>query len=1206
MAQWNLSVQLRGQGTSLVTTLNRSARAARDLSSDLAETRREIGRLRTAARQPIRLKLEISSRGLRTQIRTAVREASSGQNATIPLKVNARGLRTSIRTAVRAAGAGNELTVPLRADARGLRTSIRNATRGASGQGLRVSVHLGNPRQLRREVAAAVRGGPRGYTINARVDIDNTAALAQIAALRAALAGINGTVNAGGGASSSAAGMSGMVKVGAIAAAVLAAVTVGAPIAAAVLTSTLPIGFAAVGAAALKSDQDVRDAFGRMKTSMSSSIIKAAQPIKPYLIDGMAQAAREVDKLQAPLSRVFGATGPLIEPLVKGLGNLAGEGLPGFERALQRSGPAMDAFAGALGDIGGGLGDMFDAMTEGNQANLAEAWTRLGEGLRLVLTEFGTMLGELTASEYALESVTEAFELVAGAIKFVSKAAQVLAPALSVILKWYNLIFDALNGGLDALLRAGEGFGLLWDRISGEGAPETAWKNLDLVGQAVASLSQNNTEAQGTTELFANAAKNAQKSLSEEKEAADALRESILALNDVNRSALDAQSAMEAAIDDAAAAARKNAGALEMVNGKLNLNSEAARTHYDALSQVASSTQEAAASTLESTGSWEAARQVYDRGRQQLIQTADAMGLTREQAIALADQILQPMHLTLDGPDEAVADLEMVQAKLRGTKGKTVTVDALTHDGQRALEELGFKIKRTKGKKVEITIPAGTPKAALNAIQRYIDSIRGKTVTITTRHVDVYTRTGTARTARGHGAQLKNADGSITDYYANGGITRQRGGVRHFAGGTENHIAQFAPAGSWRVWAEPETGGEAYIPLAPSKRGRSRHIAEETVRRLGGGPVQWMAEGGLSGFDYRPASFFTPSSIASDSRNRDGTFSIKAFTRNLDKSAKLASAWRRNLATVASRAGQDVSDALAAMGEDGVELTKKMATGSSKYLKAMSADLRALANAGKASLSEFTSQLKGAVKDQATFAANLSRLAGTGYGDLASMLAEQGDEDAATLAAQAVKSRSKASAANTQARAAAKSLSPEQVQHLVAIIAAVSSSKTGIHDVAARTGLGEDDIIATANRSTSQIKSALGSRASRFLTDLAKANKGLAYANGGIREGIYATHGGAVTFAEPSTGGEAFIPLGANKRANATRVLSEVAGRFGLGLTDAQAGQVVVIREQGPLVGQQTWNIGAGNSARETAREIERRDAYQLRRLARGGVGARS
>jgi TP901 family phage tail tape measure protein len=61
------------------------------------------------------------------------------------------------------------------------------------------------------------------------------------------------------------------------------------------------------------------------------------------------------------------------------------------------------------------------------------------------------------------------------------------------------------------------------------------------------------------------------------------------------------------------------------------------------------------------------------------------------------------------------------------------------------------------------------------------------------------------------------------------------GGAQSLAEGgvLEDHRAQIAPAGAWRVWAEPETGGEAYIPLAPSKRERSVGILRDVAERFG-------------------------------------------------------------------------------------------------------------------------------------------------------------------------------------------------------------------------------------------------------------------------------------------------------------------------------------------------------------------------------------
>ncbi|MFA9269201.1 MAG: hypothetical protein ACEQSX_00365 [Baekduiaceae bacterium] len=63
------------------------------------------------------------------------------------------------------------------------------------------------------------------------------------------------------------------------------------------------------------------------------------------------------------------------------------------------------------------------------------------------------------------------------------------------------------------------------------------------------------------------------------------------------------------------------------------------------------------------------------------------------------------------------------------------------------------------------------------------------------------------------------------------------------SGGVENHTAQIAAGGSMRLWAEPETGGEAYIPLAAAKRARSMAILRQVAGRFGVG-LTAMANGG--------------------------------------------------------------------------------------------------------------------------------------------------------------------------------------------------------------------------------------------------------------------------------------------------------------------------------------------------------------------------
>lgn len=79
------------------------------------------------------------------------------------------------------------------------------------------------------------------------------------------------------------------------------------------------------------------------------------------------------------------------------------------------------------------------------------------------------------------------------------------------------------------------------------------------------------------------------------------------------------------------------------------------------------------------------------------------------------------------------------------------------------------------------------------------------------------------------------------------------GGIyeKYAGGGIENHWPTIAMPGAnrVRVWAEPETRGEAYIPLADDwRRPRAKDVASETVHRLGG--VAFFEAGGFSGVDY--------------------------------------------------------------------------------------------------------------------------------------------------------------------------------------------------------------------------------------------------------------------------------------------------------------------------------------------------------------------
>ncbi|MGW7085012.1 PspA/IM30 family protein [Streptomyces sp. NPDC054871] len=210
--------------------------------------------------------------------------------------------------------------------------------------------------------------------------------------------------------------------------------------------------------------------------------------------------------------------------------------------------------------------------------------------------------------------------------------------------------------------------------------------------------------------LFGQQAQDVQAKLNAQKLSTDGLRQSIIALNEVNRAALDGRAGMEAAIDNAAKLTKKHANSLRMVRGELDLGSPKAREASAALTELARKTEGSVTAARESGRSWTYAKGQYDRGRAALIRSADAMGLTRGQAVRLADQILKTPNKTayLKG------NLQDLQGKLAAAKQKLRTVpDSRKAQVRAEIAQLQRQIRAAKGA---------------------IASVRGKSVTITTHY----------------------------------------------------------------------------------------------------------------------------------------------------------------------------------------------------------------------------------------------------------------------------------------------------------------------------------------------------------------------------------------------------------------------------------------------------------------------------------------
>lgn len=164
-----------------------------------------------------------------------------------------------------------------------------------------------------------------------------------------------------------------------------------------------------------------------------------------------------------------------------------------------------------------------------------------------------------------------------------------------------------------------------------------------------------------------------------------------------------------------------------------------------------------------------------------------------------------------------VARIQQAVTSIKGAAPKITITDLATGK----VATIDGKIQGLKGKTPTISI-SDKATSPIQGIKSWLDSLKDKTFTVTT-----------IQNTRDGG---KGANGGIVRSTSNmfgGSLSLAR--VKAFAnGGVEKHIAQISAGQTpYRVWSEPETGGEAYIPLSKAKRGRSTKILEEVAKMFG-------------------------------------------------------------------------------------------------------------------------------------------------------------------------------------------------------------------------------------------------------------------------------------------------------------------------------------------------------------------------------------
>ncbi|MEU3255963.1 hypothetical protein [Streptomyces sp. NPDC006997] len=411
-------------------------------------------------------------------------------------------------------------------------------------------------------------------------------------------------------------------------------------------------------------------------------------------------------------------------------------GLDALSSKSQKPRPDVDALATSITELGrsGKLSGEAVRVYGDDLSGLAESIQRVvdPEGLDQVQQFLTSLIGmDSTPVKNSKDEINALDEALAG---LVSNGQAGLAAA-----------------GLDEIITKLEEQGTTSEEVRGQ---------LDAYKAALAGQALEQKLAAESMGLFGAQSQKVQARLDEQRASADGLRQSIQALNDVNRQGLSGMIGFEAAIDAASKAAQENAGVLDMQGGRLVLNTEKQRAAATSLNDLAAKTDEATASARESGASWEEVNGIYERGRQQLIKNAMQMGLNRTEAKALADQILKT-------PDKT--------AKLRGN-----------------MEDLQTKLDRAKARlksvpdsrKAQVRAEISQLERQIEAARRKLDGIDGKTATtyVVTNYL-VQGATGEARNRNkrrpgsyAQGGPIRGyADGGPLPSYPDGGLLRGPG-----------------------------------------------------------------------------------------------------------------------------------------------------------------------------------------------------------------------------------------------------------------------------------------------------------------------------------------------------------------------------------------------------------------------------------------------
>ncbi|MFC5268470.1 hypothetical protein ACFPJ1_40730 [Kribbella qitaiheensis] len=582
-------------------------------------------------------------------------------------------------------------------------------------------------------------------------------------------------------------------------AALTAAVAVALPAVGAIAASGLVAGFGAglagLGILFAAKSEAVGKKWQTTLAGMGADMRLFSKPYEATLIHAADVADRVFGKFKPSLQAAFKETAPVVSEFVDEVGAALEELQPAvrplseaFQAVLRSLGPAMQS---ALRNVSQGLQDLAESV-EKNPDGLADLVDGMGR-----LTKNGLDLVT------QLNNINGAFERFTGGLSLVDLA---LGDANSNIGKFVGFVKDSIN----PLSGVTKGLGLFKgssDKANESVAITAETTQLWTQGLSAAELAAMGVgaAADGTAPKVETLGTKFERQALATQKSNDALfRNSGLLLT-----LSGASIGYEEAVDRATASVKEN--------GKnLDISTEKGRNNQRALDDLVASTNSKVEAQRNSNQGEVVAARTMEAGKKSWIDHAVQMGKNRKVAEGLADDLFKIPNVTRT-------------AKLNANKKDLEDKIAA------AKKELDNPKGVTKARSAKLKADIKNAQDGIAEVNRLLNGLppsRTVNVTVNTYRNMIETTIDRGLVASGKG--VPKADGGF-----------HPGGFPSYADGKLPSQAMVAAGkGAGLVqWAEQETGGEAFIPLAPSKRDRSTQILGQVANEFGMGLVQSFADG---------------------------------------------------------------------------------------------------------------------------------------------------------------------------------------------------------------------------------------------------------------------------------------------------------------------------------------------------------------------------